>query len=174
MTLLVEYDAGKFWRQGISLAALYSQVAPSSWFRGCGKERARVVWRAPPQARGPQHSPGTLSKSPAQPLAYGWVAVTGVPAPQPKPTQRLVQTLSFCRPTGISVLGLLEQLLTHLHSSHTSAHGHICTHLYTPHSVLLMYMSYTCSHMSCTCSSAHINICTAHVCSHVHLGRGVG
>lgn len=125
-----------------------------------------MVWRALPQARGPQCSLGTLRKSPAQPLASRWVAVTGAPAPQPRPPQRLVQTLSSCRPCwhqrprGPGTAAHTSAQLTHICS---------CAHLYASHTVLLMYMSYTCSHMSCTCSSAHINICTAHVCSHVRL-----
>lgn len=101
-----------------------------------------------PQALGPQLSAGTLRVSQAQLPASRWVAVTDAPAPQP----RLVQTLSSCRPAGTSAQ------FTHICS---------CAHLYTSHTILLRYMSYTCSHMSCTCSSAHIHICTAHVCPHV-------
>lgn len=169
-----------------------------------------------PQALGPfTVFTGTLSMSHAQPpTPLGGVGEQEKPATfSPGPSRGCRKHPPPVDLAGTSVLVVLDscspaRLLTHLHLSHTSAHAHICT----PHTGLLMYMSYThsqarllthvcpshtyllmhtsvhishkcsysclirahrhgCSHTSCTRSSAHISVCTPHVCSHTRLAN---
>lgn len=114
----------------------------------CGVESSPQALGPQFFSRDPQHVPGTAAGL----LVDGSDRCTN---PSAQAQRRLVQTLSSCRPTGTSVLAVLERLLTRLHSSHTSAHVHICTHCTHVHMHVIYMLTYV-LHML-LCSHTHLH-----------------